>query len=165
MSIVAWIRTLQVAPPSDHGDTETVVRIVKELDKLEPERARFLAAFAYVLSRVAGADNRVSEAETAAMVNLVEKKGRLQRAQAVLVVEIAKNQNKLFGSTEDFLVTREFRSIATDEERRDLLHCLFVISAVEAGVSPEESAQMRQIASELGFSHEDFIRTRLALRL
>ena len=62
MSIVAWIRTLQVSPPSDQGDTETVVRIVRELDKLEPQRARFLAAFAYVLSRVAGADDRISDA-------------------------------------------------------------------------------------------------------
>jgi len=99
------------------------------------------------------------------MVDLVEKKGRLQRAQATLVVEIAKNQNKLFGATEDFLVTREFKTLATDQERQDLLNCLFVVSAVEAGISPEENAQMRQIASELGFSHEDFIRTRLALRL
>ena len=99
------------------------------------------------------------------MVDLVELKGRLQRAQATLVVEIAKNQNKLFGSTDDFLVTREFRTIATEEERRDLLNCLFMVSTVESGISPEENAQMRQIASELGFTHEDFIRTRLALRL
>src|SRR5262245_13719047 len=115
MSIVAWIRTLQISSsPSDQGDTETVVRIVRELDKLDPQRARFLASFAYVLSRVAGADDRISDIETATMVDLVERKGKIQRAQATLVVEIAKNQNKLFGATEDFLVTREFKSLATE---------------------------------------------------
>ena len=41
---------------SNHGDTDTVRRIVGELERMNPDRARFLAAFAYVLSRVASAD-------------------------------------------------------------------------------------------------------------
>ncbi len=44
------------AGDSASSETETVRRIVAKLDNLEPERARFVAAFAYVLSRVAGAD-------------------------------------------------------------------------------------------------------------
>jgi uncharacterized tellurite resistance protein B-like protein len=47
------------------AETETVRRIVDRLDHLEPERARFVAAFAYVLSRVAHADLKISEDETA----------------------------------------------------------------------------------------------------
>ena len=38
-------------------------RIAAELDRMEPERARFLASFAYVLARVAHADAEVSEEE------------------------------------------------------------------------------------------------------
>jgi hypothetical protein len=41
-------------------ETETVRKIVRQLDNLEPERARFIAAFAYILSRVARADINIS---------------------------------------------------------------------------------------------------------
>ena len=147
---------------SDLGDTETVVRIVKELDKLEPERARYLAAFAYVLSRVAGADRHVSDDETAAMVSVVERIGKLPRAQSMLVVEIAKTQNRLFAGTEDFLVTREFSAIASDAQRREMLDCLFAIAQADRMVSAEEDVEMRQIANQLGFSHAEYIAARLA---
>jgi len=40
------------------GDTKTVRKIVRKLEALPPERARYLAAFAYVLTRVANADRR-----------------------------------------------------------------------------------------------------------
>jgi len=99
MSIREWFQTIRpsAAPPS--GDTDTVRRIVAELDQLDPSRARYLAAFAYVLSRVAGADLEISEVETARMVELLIRLGHLSEPQALLVVEIAKNQNRLFGGT------------------------------------------------------------------
>jgi uncharacterized tellurite resistance protein B-like protein len=135
---------------------------VRELDKLDPDRARYLAAFAYVLSRVAGADQHVSEVETAKMIELVQRFGHLSEAQAVLVVEIAKSQNRLFGGTENFLVTREFRNIASEDERRDALNCVLAVSAADESMTPEEEAQIRQVASELGFSHDDYVKARLA---
>ena len=162
MSIREWFQTIHqsAAPPS--GDTDTVRRIVAELDELDPSRARYLAAFAYVLSRVAGADLEISEVETARMVELLIRLGHLSEAQALLVVEIAKNQNRLFGGTENFLVTRELRSIASDAERADLLDCLFAVSAADGAVSGEEETQIWQIARELGFSHDEYIRVRMA---
>ena len=42
-------------------DTETVQRILAELDSLEPDRARYLAAFSYVLGRIAHAARRCSQ--------------------------------------------------------------------------------------------------------
>jgi uncharacterized tellurite resistance protein B-like protein len=161
--MIDWFRTLRSsASRADTGDTETVRRIVNELDKLDPKRARFLAAFAYVLSRVAGADEHVSELETAKMIELVQRFGHLTEPQAVLVVEIAKSQNRLFGGTENFLVTREFRTIASDDERRDALECVMAVSVADESMTPEEESQIRQIASELGFSHEEYVRARLA---
>src|SRR6185295_3457664 len=131
MSILEWFRRAGSPASLGHGDTETVRRIVGELDKLEPQRARYLAAFAYVLSRVAGADLYISEVETAKMVDLVHRLGQLPEAQAIVVVEIAKSQNRLFGGTENFLVTREFREIASDAQREQLLECLFAVSAAD----------------------------------
>jgi uncharacterized tellurite resistance protein B-like protein len=138
-----------------------VRRIVGELDKLEPDRARYLAAFAYVLSRVAAADLDISEVETARMIELVQRLGHLPEAQAVVVVEIARSQNRLFGGTENFLVTREFRTIATDAQRAELLECLFAVAAADDAISADEEAQIWQIASELGFEHADYLRVRL----
>ena len=77
---------------ADHGDTDTVKQIVAELGEFEPARARFLAAFAYVLSRVAHADSAVCVNETKTMQEIVQKLGHLPEAQAALVVEIARNQ-------------------------------------------------------------------------
>ncbi|MBD3336727.1 MAG: hypothetical protein GF355_14540, partial [Candidatus Eisenbacteria bacterium] len=45
---------------SSDGDTGAIRRIVKELEDMEPEKARYLASFAYVLSRVAHADMDIS---------------------------------------------------------------------------------------------------------
>jgi uncharacterized tellurite resistance protein B-like protein len=162
MSILQWLRTAGTNPSVAAGDTETVRRIVGELDKLDPLRARHLAAFAYILSRVASADLHVSDAETATMVELVKREGDLPEAQAVLVVEIAKSQSRLSGGTENFLVTREFREIASAAERRALLDCLFAVSAADEAISAEEEAQIGQIAKELGFSHPEYVEVRLA---
>jgi uncharacterized tellurite resistance protein B-like protein len=161
MSIRDWFQSLRESTPAVAGDTDTVRRIVAELDELAPSRARYLAAFAYVLSRVAGADLDISDVETARMVEIVLQLGHLSEAQAILVVEIAKHQNRLFGGTENFLVTRELRSIASDAERGELLDCLFAVSAADGAVSGEEEAQIWQIARELGFSHDEYIRVRM----
>jgi uncharacterized tellurite resistance protein B-like protein len=158
-SLIEWLRSKTVST-ADHGDTDTVRRIVAELDKLEPEQARYLAAFAYVMSRVAGADLHISAVETATMVEMVHRLGQLTEAQALLVVEIAKNQQRLFGGTEDFLVTREFREIATEEQRFHLLRCLFAVAASDASISAEEEAQLWQTASELGFTRAEFTAVR-----
>ena len=162
MSITDWFRSLGGSESAQHAaDTETVRRIVARLDQLEPTRARYLAAFAYVLSRVAGADLHISDEETDTMVALLQRVGRLPEEQAVLVVAVAKNQNRLFGGTENFLVTREFRSLASEVERRELLDCVFAVAASDHGISAEEEAQIWQIASELGFSHAEYVQARL----
>jgi uncharacterized tellurite resistance protein B-like protein len=165
MSILDWFQAVHsratATDRDDAGDTETVRRIVSELDKLDAARARYLAAFAYVLSRVAAADQEVSEVETAKMVDILERLGHLPEAQAMLVVQIAKSQNRLFGGTENFLVTREFREIASDEQREELLDCLFAVSAADDAISGTEESQIRQIASELGFEHAEYVQARL----
>lgn len=145
---------------SSSGDTDTVRRIVGELEALEPERARWIAAFAYILGRVAHADLDISAEETAAMEKIVQEVGGLPESQAVLVVGIAKTQHRLTGHTENFLVTREFAEIAEPEDRERLLDCLFAVSAADDSISGAEESQIRQIASELGFSHRQYVDAR-----
>lgn len=134
------------------GDTETVRKIVGELESLPPETARYVAAFAFILARVAHADLEVSVEETLRMEQILQALGHLSAEQSRLAVELAKAQHHAAGGTESFLVTREFREIATREQCRELLDCLFAVSAADDSISGIEEGQIRQIASELGFS-------------
>lgn len=142
------------------GDTETVRRIVGELEALDADTARYLAAFAYILGRVAHADLHISAEETRAMEKIVHSQGHLPEEQAILVVQIAKTQNKLFGSTENYLVTREFGEISGRSQREELLDCLFAVSAADDSISVAEEEEVRRIASELGFTHKEYIAAR-----
>lgn len=148
---------LSNASAGKDGDTDAVRRIVAELDALEPRQARYLAAFAYILGRVANADLTISAEESRAMEEIVARVGGVPAGQAVLVVQIAKSQNRLFGGTENFLVTREFNEISTRQQREHLVDCLFAVSAADDSISGAEEAQVRQIASELGFSHKEYV--------
>jgi len=142
------------------GDTATVRKIVAELETMDADKARYVAAFAYILGRVAHADLDISEAETRKMEEILCRLGHLPEGHAILVVQIAKSQNRLFGHTENFLVTREFAQVSTAEQRQELLDCLFAVSAADESITSAEEAQIRQIASELGFSHRQFVEAR-----
>jgi uncharacterized tellurite resistance protein B-like protein len=142
------------------GDTDTVRKIVARLEAMPPEQARFVAAFAYTLSRVAHADLEISAAETAKMEEVVRVVGGLPEEQAVLVVQIAKSQARLFGGTENYLVTREFREVSTREQREKLLDCLFAVSAADGSITGPEETSIRLIAGELGFTHRELVDSR-----
>jgi len=144
---------------ADEG-TATVRKIVAELETMDPDKARYVAAFAYILGRAAHADLDISEVETRKMEEVIRRLGHLPEEQAILVVQIAKSQNRLFGHTENFLVTREFVQVSTPEQRQELLDCLFAVSAADESITSAEEAQIRQIASELGFSHRQFVEAR-----
>jgi uncharacterized tellurite resistance protein B-like protein len=131
------------------AETATARRIVARLDALPPEEARYLACFAYVMSRAAAADFHISEEETALMEQFAIQFGGLDSAQAVLVVQMAKIQAHVHGATEDFVVTREFRDISTLEQRVALLRCCFAIGAEDGTITADEAATVNQIAREL----------------
>lgn len=152
------------ADDSQTHDIEGVRTIVDALETLEPDRARYLAAFAYILSRIAHVDQHAGQRETQAIERIVAEEGHLTRAQATLVVEIAKAQSVLFGGIEDFHVTREFASRATHEEKLALLHCLFAVSSADETIAVIEDNEIRRISRELRIEHADYIAARLAHR-
>jgi len=138
------------------NDTETVRRITRELDLLDDDEARYLAAFAFVLARVANSDMEISEDENRRMEEVVRDIGGLTEAQSVLVVQIAKSQQLLKGGTENYLVTREFNKVSDRDQKERLLHCLFEVSAADDSISLVEESEVRKIATELKFDHREF---------
>ncbi len=162
MSILRWLGL----SPEERPDQESALvrRIVRQLDAMDPKSARYVALFAFLLARVANVDLDISEAETREMERIVLDLGNLPPAQAALVVEIAKAENRLFGSTQNFLAARELRDLATDEQKRALLHCLFAVSAADDSISLAEEESIREIARELLLTNEDYISIRSAYR-
>lgn len=152
------------SPAASDPDTEAVRKIIDELDHLPDERARFVAAFAFILSRVAHADMDISSEETAAMERIVVEHGALPEKLAIIVVQMAKTQSLLFGGTENFLVTREFNRIASPEEKVALLDCLFAVSSADREINSVEDRVIRQIADELLLEHRDYIAVRSRFR-
>ncbi|MGH9815533.1 MAG: TerB family tellurite resistance protein [Candidatus Acidiferrales bacterium] len=145
-------------------ETETVRKIVQQLDQLPPERAHYIAAFAYLLSRAARADLQIAEGETRVMERIIIEEGGLPEEQALIVVQMAKTQAHLFGGTENYLVTREFERIATHEQKLALLECLFAVTAADENISSREDNVVKQIASELKLEHSDYIAARSRFR-
>jgi len=145
---------------SSSADTQTVRRIVASLDAMEPERARFVAAFAFLLCRVARTDLHISDVEAAEMERILMERGGLTEDQALLVLQIAKSQESLFGGTESFLVTREFNKIATRDQKLALLDCLFAVSAADQSVSTVEDNEIVRICAELQLPREEVVSAR-----
>jgi len=163
-SLRSRIEEAQRGDQTASNETDTVRKIVRQLDQLEPQRARYIAAFAYILSRVARADMNISEVESREMERQVTSLSGLPPQQAILVVQIAKTQAILFGGTENFLVTHEFNEMASREQKLALLTCLFAVAAADQVVSGVEEREIRLINDELQLTHDDFISARLKYR-
>ncbi len=159
MSVLRWLGLAREddseAPARRGGDPASIRHIADQLEALPEDQARYLAAFAYVLARVAQADLRIEAAESAEMERLVARAAGLGEAEATLAVEIAKSQARHLGGTENYVVTREFREMATKEQRAELLQCIYAVAAADGRITSDETNEIRQIAEELGFTRPE----------
>jgi uncharacterized tellurite resistance protein B-like protein len=159
MSLLRW---LGLEGAGAARTVDSVGEIEKVLASLEPSRARYLACFAYILSRVARADHQITAPEVRLMERIVTERGGLPADQASLVVQIAAREGLRHGGTEDFIVSREFAGLADRDQKLALLECLFAVSAADDSIGTVEDNAIRQIASELRLEHSDFITARTA---
>ncbi len=162
------IDALGLNPPDavvEDGRESAAVRTVAEgLDGLDPDRARLVAALAMVLARAARADLDTSNREMALIASILQHYAGLSAEQADLVTEMVSHRNQLFGVTEDYMATRDFKTLATERELDCILKCLFAVCAADDSISLVEEEEVRQVASELGFTHEQYIAARSAFR-
>jgi uncharacterized tellurite resistance protein B-like protein len=139
-------------------------RIAQTLDHLEPEKARFFAAFAYVLARVAGADLTIDVSEKAAMQESLTRLAGISDKEAALVVDIAGAHMHDLGGTENFIVTREFRRLSDRAQRIRLIECLCAVAAADDRITSDESAEILGIAEEIGLAREEALAIRSGWR-
>jgi uncharacterized tellurite resistance protein B-like protein len=164
MSLLRWLGLEDTTRHDSQQDVDAIRRISEALDRLPPDRARFVAAFAYLLGRVAYADREVTADETRTMERLVVERMALPEEQAALVVQIARAQNLMFGGTEDFLVARQFAGMASHEQKLALLDCLYAVSAADQSVTVVEDNEISRIVNELRLEHADLVAARARYR-
>ncbi len=136
--------------------------LVDTLEHLEPARARHLARFAYLLGRVAHADQQVSADETTAMETMVGREGGLTTEQAIVVVGLAKSSNLLFGGVADFQVAQEFAVGASYDEKLGLMRCLFGLASADATISVAEESEIHLIGNHFKILPQDLMALRLS---
>ncbi len=161
------LRTLRSwlgADTPEHHDHSPLRDLVQTLDRMEPDRAKYLARFAYLLGRVAYADRDVSDAEREAMEALVAAHGELTRDQATVVVGLAATSNLLFGGTADYVVAQEFAQHASYAEKLTLARCLFAVAATDESISLAEESEIHRIVNQLKVQPEDLTALRVGYR-
>ncbi len=137
---------------ADNGAADTVRMVVRQLEKLEPQTARYLAGLAFILTRVADADQQICGEETQRIEGILREYACLPEEQAVLMAEIAKHRTRSADCASSYGVSRELRRLADNRQRSGLLGCLFAVALADGRVTASERAAIRQIAAELGFS-------------
>ena len=155
MSILKWLGLSDAVEPEDNQLHE----IEKSLEAHGTERARYLACFAYILTRAAKADHHVSDEEARLMEQIVAERAGVGAEQAALIVRIARQAGHSRG-TDDYLIAREFERVASRDEKMKLIDCLFAIAAVDSAIKTVEDNEVRRVASELKLEHADYIEVR-----
>jgi uncharacterized tellurite resistance protein B-like protein len=156
-ALMSWLGVEEEAAPA-----HTPLRdLIESLDRLEPDRARHLARFAYLLGRVALADRHASDDEVRAMEALVRDQAQLSPEQATMVVGLAKTSNLLFGGTADYDVAREFADSSSYDEKLALARCLFTVASSDQTISLTEETEIHRIVNQLKILPQDLTTLRL----
>jgi uncharacterized tellurite resistance protein B-like protein len=156
MSLLNWLG-LGSRQPDTANRLEEIENLLAPFGR---DRARYLACFAYILTRPARADHQVSDIEAQLMAQLIAERAGVTADEAATIVRVARDAAKQSGGTEDFLVTREFERIATRDEKLELLDCLFAVGAADDSILTIEDNEVRRVASELKLEHSDYIEVR-----
>jgi uncharacterized tellurite resistance protein B-like protein len=160
-SLQAWLGVGDAPPARESAPLRS---LVEALDKLEPVRAQYLARFAYLLGRVARADEHISTEETRAMEALLVEQGQLSPNQAMLAVSLAKTSSLMVGPNADFAVTQEFADTTTYEQRLALARCMFAVAASDERISIAEESELHRITTQLRIEGPDLTAIRLQHR-
>ena len=133
------------------SDLATQIRsTLGQLNRLDQETAEFLNALAFILHRVAAADDSVTNDEVVCMEAILVEHASITPAQAVLVVEIAKHRWRLADCGCAYEMSKDLRPRLEAEERCTLLRFLESVAEADGLVRRCEEAEIRQVATELG---------------
>lgn len=130
--------------------TIEIRRALKRLETVNRETADYLKVLAFILHRVAMADNEVSDQETDRMEQILVDHASLSRSQAILAVEIARHCGQIADCGCSYESSRKLRERLGEDDGRRIHGFLESVAAADGKILGSETAQIRQIATELG---------------
>jgi len=159
---VSLLRFLGLGPvsASSSNEPESLAELTRQLEGLPPAEARFVAAFAYLLARIAGADLRTHEVERHAIAERLAAFAGVDPDRAGLLAAAALRAAGDHGASDDHLVARAFRDISGAEERLRLIRCLYAVAAADEHVSTREDNEIFEVATAIGVPRQDVLALR-----
>ena len=140
--------------PIDDSGTSDLTNEIRDtldrLDELNRETAGYLKTLAFILHRVAVADNNVCDEEIGRMEQILVDHASLSRAEAMLTVEIARHCGEIADCGCSYDASRKLRVRLGEDDGRRINGFLESVAAADGQVLRSEKAQIRQIATELG---------------
>jgi len=130
--------------------TDEIRNTLDRLEELNRETAGYLKTLAFILHRVAMADNELSREEVDRMEQILVDHASLSRSEAMLTVEIARHCGEIADCGCSYEASRRLRSSLDENNGRDIRRFLESVAAADGRVRRSEKAQIRQIATELG---------------
>lgn len=151
---------LSKADADAQREPESLRELTDRLSAMAPEDARFVAAFAYLLARVAGADLETAGDEREVIARRLETVAGLAPERAELLAESAIAAADTHAASDDHLVARAFREMASAEERLLLVRCLYAVAAADSNITTLEDNEVFEIATEIGVARGDVVALR-----
>ena len=159
---MSLLRFLGIGGKSDGRSSEpaSLAEISAQLESLPAEEARFVAAFSYLLARIAGADLRTDSLERDAMAKRLETVAEIDADRAALLADAAIRSAETHSASDDHLVARAFRDLSEHAERIRLLRCLYAVAAADEIISTVEDNEIFEVASAIGVGRDDVVALR-----
>ena len=146
------------------AEPASLVEIGAELEGLPEEEARFVAAFAYLLARIAAADLRIEDTERAEMAQHLQDFAEIPPERAALLAETALRAADAHSPSDDHLVARAFRDMTEHAEQLKLLRCLYAVAAADEQISTREDNEIFEVAAAIGVPRRDVVALRAEFR-
>lgn len=137
-------------PDATTPAADAVRETLRTLRSMEPPVLHHLDAVAETLTRIADADDVITDRESAAIEELLVAEGGLAEAVAVLLVEMARQRRRSGDCGAAYAVTRGLRRSADATVRRRLVDAMITVAHADGRYTREEIEAIRCIAAELG---------------
>ncbi len=152
---MALRRLLSLFQPNERSDAGNpfAEKLRHHLTSLSEDRLEFLAGFAGQLTRVAYADDDVSESERQSIAAILVEHANLPAADAAVVIDLLLGQLQRLRGTDEFQLNRAVNRHASAEEKEHLVDCLFAVAAADNLISNVEDQEIRRIAYGLDITN------------
>lgn len=125
---------------------------------LSAREVAYITSLSALLGRIAHADEDFSEEEKVEIAKLLRETTNLKGPDIDVIMDTIIDET--LTGLDLKMITRTFYNTTTDDQRVQLLNCLFLVAGADGHIDPEEVEVIEDIAVGLNMSHRDLIRAK-----